>query len=62
MNINQAINKMLLVLSQNKDVFYLEKRTYKKGMCYKSYLIKINRAVKTFDRKTDLLMYLKGMI
>lgn len=60
MNINKMIDMLLIKLSYNKSVFYLEKRNYKEGKTYKSYLIKIGNNTKEFKSKKDLLLYLSN--
>lgn len=58
MNINKMIDMLLIKLSQIHNVFYMEKRTYKEGKIYKSFLIKIDSITKEFRSKRDLLIYL----
>ena len=62
MNIDRMINMLLIKLSQNHKIFYMEKRNYKDTKIYKSYLIKIDDITKEYNSKTDLLFYLKEMI
>lgn len=62
MNINKMINTILLKISQEHSVFYMEKRTYKDAKIYKSYLVKIDNETKECDNKTELLLYLKEMV
>ena len=58
MNIDKAINMLLLNISKTKSVFYIEKRIYKDIKIYKSYVITINKKKKDFKSKRDLLIYL----
>lgn len=60
MNIDKMINMLLIRLSRNKQVFYMEKRTYKDDRVYKSYIIKTGNITKEFNSKKDLLLYLSN--
>lgn len=62
-NINEAINRSLLILSQKHKIFYMEKRNYKDMKCFKSFILKIDDSeTNEFNNKADLLMYLKELI
>ena len=53
---------MLIKLSQEYEVFYMERRTYRDNKVFKSYLVKIGDLNEEFKNQTDLLVFLKGMI
>ena len=56
------INMLLQQLSFKHNIFYLEKRSYKEGKIYKSYVVKIDKISTEFKNERDLLIYLKEMI
>lgn len=62
MNINKAIEFILLNLSKKYKIFYMERITYKKFKSYKSYYIRIEYKddilAKDFNSKLKLLEYL----
>ena len=62
MNIDKMINVLLIKLSKQHDIFYMEKRTYKKDKIYKTFIIKIDETTEEFKSKRDLLLYLKEEI
>ena len=54
---------LLLNLSLKHKIFYMEKRNYKEGKCYKDYVVKIDdKESMSFRNKTNLLLYLKEMM
>lgn len=60
MQIEQIINMLLLKLSLNHKVFYLEQRNCKEGKVYKSYKVKIDKEqIKEFKNKQQVILYLK---
>ena len=59
-NMDKMINMLLQKLSTKYDVFYLEKRTYRNGELFKSFEVKIGNSKEKFNRKTDLLYFLKN--
>ena len=61
MNIDKMINMLLISLSANHKVFYMEKRNYKDRKVYKSYNIKINSKNVEFRNKRELLLYLTNI-
>ena len=61
MNIDRMINMLLLKLSKEHDIFYMEKRTYKNMETYKSYIITINKKKEEFRSKRNLLIYLSKL-
>ena len=58
MNIDKMINMLLINISKTKNVFYMEKRTYKGMDIYKSYIVTINKKKEEFKSKKSLLLYL----
>ena len=52
------INMLLIKLSQNNDIFYMEKRTYKDGKVYKSYIVDVGGIKRECRNKKDLLLFL----
>lgn len=58
MNIDKMINMLLIKLSQQYKVFYMEKRNYKSGKIYKTFNIKIGNIKEEFLSKRDLLVFL----
>lgn len=60
MNIKKMVDMLLLNLSTNHKVFYMEQRTYKDSKVFKHYKVKIdNESLKEFNSLTKLLLYLK---
>lgn len=57
-NIDRMINMLLITLSKNHNVFFMEKRNYKEDKIYKSFIIKIDKISKEFKNKRDMLIYL----
>ena len=57
-NIDKMINMLLISLSKNHNIFYLEKRTYKENKICKTFNIKIDNIKEEFRSKRDLLIYL----
>lgn len=55
---DKMINMLLLKLSQQYKVFYMEKRNYKKSKVYKTFNIKIGNIKEEFLSKRDLLIFL----
>ena len=55
------INMLLLKLSKEYDIFFMERRTYKDNKIYKSFFIKIGNIKEEFKNKRDLLIYLSKM-
>lgn len=53
------INMLLQKLSFEYDIFYMERRNYKEGKTYKSFLIKIGDCKEEFRNERDLLLFLK---
>lgn len=49
---------LLIKLSQNNDIFYMEKRTYKDGKMYKSYTVDVGGIKRECRNKKDLLLFL----
>jgi len=62
MNIDKMINILLIKLSEQYNIFYMERRTYKKDKIYKTFIIKIDETTEEFKSKRDLLSYLKEEI
>ena len=58
----QRINMLLMKLSTKYEIFYLEKRTYRSGKQFKSYVISLGKFKKEFKREIDLLLWLKEMM
>lgn len=52
------INMLLLKLSKEYNVFYMEKRNYKEDKIFKSFFVKIGNSKEEFKNKRSLLMYL----
>lgn len=52
---------LMIKLSKDHDIFYMEKRTYAKGEIYKSYLINVDGDAETFGSKLKLLYYLQDV-
>lgn len=49
---------LLLKLSKEHNIFYMERKKYKDCKVYKSYIINIDGDNRTCTRKKDLLTYL----
>ena len=62
MNLKRYINMILSTLSLKDNIFYMERRTYKEGKAYKSYIIKIGEVSEEFRSERDLLLWLKELI
>jgi len=60
MNIDKMINMLLIKLSKHYDIFYMEKRNYKKDKIYKTYMVNIDELKEEFRNKRELLIYLSG--
>ena len=58
-NIKKMINMLLQKFSLEYDVFYMEKRNYKDGKIYKTFIIKIGNIKEEFRSERDLLLFLK---
>ena len=58
-NIKKMINMLLQKLSFEYDVFYMEKRNYKDGKTFKTFIIKIGNIKEEFRNERDLLLFLK---
>ena len=58
MNIDKMVNMLLLKLSKNHDIFYIEKRSYRDDKVYKTFIIKIDKTSEEFKNKRDLFIYL----
>lgn len=58
MNIDKMINMLLIKLSNNHNIFYMEKRSYTNNKVYKTFIIKIDKISNKFRNKRDLLIYL----
>lgn len=58
MNIDKMINMLLIKLSKEYDIFYMEKRTYKEGKIYKSYIVDVGGIKRECKNKKDLLLFL----
>lgn len=52
---------LLLNLSKNHNIFFMEKCTYKYDRVYKSYIISIDKTTREFKSKKDLLLYLSNL-
>ena len=59
-NIDRMINMLLLNLSKEHDIFYIEKRTYKENKVYKSYIVNIDGNSAVYKNKKDLLINLSN--
>lgn len=59
---SKYINMILIKLSFNHKVFYMEKRNYKNGKSYKTYIIRIDELTKEFTKQYDLLNWLSQLI
>lgn len=57
-NIDKMINMLLLRLSEEHEVFFMERRTYKEKKISRSYYVKIDDLKEDFKNKRDLLIYL----
>jgi len=62
MNIDKMVNMILIKLSQDHNIFYMERRSYKDNRVFKSFIIKIDDNTEEFNSKKDLLLYIKEMI
>lgn len=60
MNIDRMINMLLLKLSKEYDIFYMERRTYKDNKVYKSYIVNIDGNNGEYKNKKDLLTNLSN--
>ena len=49
---------LLLEIAKKRDVFFMEKRTYKHNKIYKGFFIKIGNEQENFKNKRELLTYL----
>lgn len=58
MNIDKMINMLLIKLSEEHDIFYMERRTYKEGKIYKSYIVDVDGIKRECKNKKDLLLFL----
>lgn len=58
MNVDKIINMLLIKLSKEHDIFYIEKRSYKEDKIYKPFIIKIDKTSQEFRNKKDLLLWL----
>lgn len=58
-NIKKMINMLLQKLSLEYDIFYMEKRNYRDGKAYKTFIIKIGNIKEEFRNERDLLLFLK---
>ena len=58
-NVKKMINMLLQKLSFEYDVFYMEKRNYRDGKTYKTFIIKIGNIKEEFRNERDLLLFLK---
>lgn len=58
-NIKKMINMLLQKLSFEYDVFYMEKRNYRDGKIFKTFIIKIGNIKEEFRNERDLLLFLK---
>ena len=58
-NIKKMINMLLQKLSLEYDVFYMEKRNYRDGKTFKTFIIKIGNIKEEFRSERDLLLFLK---
>ena len=58
MNIDKMINMLLIKLSKDYNIFYMEKRSYNNEKINKSFFIKIGNSKEEFRNKRDLLIYL----
>lgn len=61
MNLDKMINMMLIKLSQNENVFYMEKRSYYDDKISKSFFVKIGDKKEEFKTKRELLIYLSNV-
>ena len=59
-NIDKMINILLLKLSKEHDIFYMERRTYKDNKVYKSYIVNIDGNNAVYKNKKDLLINLSN--
>lgn len=60
MNIDSMINMLLLKLSKEHNIFYMERRTYKDNNVYKSYVVNIDGNNGEYKNKKDLLINLSN--
>lgn len=51
---------LLLKLSKEHDIFYIERRTYKDNKVYKSYVVNIDGNNGEYKNKKDLLINLSN--
>lgn len=58
-NIKKMINMLLQKLSFEYDIFYMEKRNYRDGKIFKTFIIKIGNIKEEFRNERDLLLFLK---
>ena len=58
-NVKKMINMLLQKLSLEYDVFYMEKRNYRDGKTFKTFIIKIGNIKEEFRSERDLLLFLK---
>lgn len=58
-NVKKMINMLLQKFSFEYDVFYMEKRNYRDGKAYKTFIIKIGNIKEEFRNERDLLLFLK---
>lgn len=49
---------LLLKLSKEHDIFYMERKTYQDYKIYKSYIINIDGSNRIYTSKKELLTYL----
>lgn len=59
MNIKKMINMLLQKLSFEYNVFYMEKRNYKDGKTFKTFIVKIGNIKEEFKSERDLLLFIK---
>ena len=65
-NVDKMINMLLLKLSKRFDIFFMERRTYKKNKVSKSYYIKYEDKnhegeTENFNNKRQVLIYLTNL-
>lgn len=58
-NVKKMINMLLQKLSLEYDAFYMEKRNYRDGKTFKTFIIKIGNIKEEFRNERDLLLFLK---
>jgi len=61
MNIDKMINMLLIKLSKEYKVFYMERRTYKHNKSTKCFILSIDNTTQTFRNKTELLKHLANL-